>query len=598
MARSTSLPPPVDLSHHFSSTTKRREASSIKELYKYFFIPGIANVAGGMPNPSYFPFDTLEATAAHPHRFQPSDASSKPEDIHATDRLTIPKESQTTNLQKKIDLATALQYSTAEGLPPMAAFVRQFTRQHLHPNIPYASGPDTLLTCGSTDGFCKAIEAFTNIWDPDRDWTSQREGILCEEFVYMNSIATAQPRGVNIVPIAMDAQGMRASGEGGLADVLENWDFRRGRRPHLMYTITIGQNPTGGTLSVPRRKDIYALCQKYDIIIIEDDPYWNLQFPSAMELEAQYRGTSVAAATTSPAKKRNYNAHGKSSGYEFLDSLVPSYLSVDSDGRVVRLDTFSKTIAPGCRLGWVTAQPAVIERLARITETSTQAPSGFVQAMVADLILGQQVDENPNSSVHRKKKPAADQGWQMDGWVRWLGGLRGGYERRMQDMCNVLEEGKYIIDLPDVDIAEEDAQESAWEVIDKRQMYDFSWPTGGMFVWVKICLESHPLYSRYPSDRLSKALWVQLTMAPYLCLLGPGTMFAPTKSVVGRALPYYRLCFAAMPEEEVTGITQRMVEGSRAFWQRKNLDGLEDQGTDSFQALKGQQSGNMLGMGC
>jgi DNA-binding transcriptional MocR family regulator len=152
--------------------------------------------------------------------------------------MIIPKESHTTNLQKKIDLTTALQYGTSEGLPPMASFVRQFTRHHLHPNVPYAGGPETILTTGATDGFSKAIEAFTNTWNPDRDWTSQREGILCEEFVYMNAIATSKPRGLNIAPVAIDVQGMLARGKGGLADVLENWDFRKGRRPHLLYTIT------------------------------------------------------------------------------------------------------------------------------------------------------------------------------------------------------------------------------------------------------------------------------------------------------------------------------------------------------------------------
>ncbi|KAL4888593.1 pyridoxal phosphate-dependent transferase [Aspergillus ambiguus] len=582
MARTVSLPPPRDLSHHFSSSTKRREASTIKDLYKYFLIPGIANLAGGLPNASYFPYDTLEATVAHPHRFQPS---TSPSHSSSSTRVIIPKESQSANLQKKIDVTTALQYGTADGLPPMATFVRQFTRNHLHPNVPYARGPDTLLTCGSTDGFCKTIEAFTNTWDPDRDWTSQREGVLCEEFVYMNAINTVKPRGLNVVPVAMDAQGMRAHGKGGLADVLKNWDFQRGKRPHLMYTITIGQNPTGGTLSVDRRREIYALCQQYDIIIVEDDPYWNLQYPSAT---AQQQDGSTLPHVT--AETRNYNAHGRSSGYAFLDSLVPSYLSLDTDGRVVRLDTFSKTIAPGCRLGWVTAQPAVIERLARITETSTQAPSGFVQAMVAELLLGQQVDD----SATRGK--GADKGWQMDGWVRWLEGLRGGYERRMQDMCNVLEEGKFIVD-PDDAVESAVDEDAAWEIVDRRQMFDFTWPTAGMFVWIKVRMDTHPLYGKYSPDRLSQALWVHMTKSPYLCLLGPGTMFGPTKTVVDYAWQYYRLCFAAMPAEDVKGVTERLVDGFRSFWQRKNLDGLEGEEMYAVQALR-MQPGNLLGTGC
>ncbi|PYH90913.1 PLP-dependent transferase [Aspergillus ellipticus CBS 707.79] len=590
--------PPLDLSHHFSSVTVRREASETKSLYKYFFIPGIANLAGGLPNASFFPYDTLEATVAHPQRFAaPSDHEQKKPtgDAHSTERRMIPKESQTTNLLKKIDLTTALQYGTAEGLPVLADFVRQFTRDHLHPNVPYTGGPNTLLTCGSTDGFNKAIEAFVNPWDPRRDWISQREGILCEEFVYMNAIQTAKPRGLNVVPVAIDSQGMLARGKGGLADVLEHWDFRKGRLPHLMYTITIGQNPTGGTLSVERRKEIYAVCRQYDIIIIEDDPYWNLQFPSAAAMEAQFRGKPAVDVTP-----QNYNAHGKSSGYQFLDSLVPSYLSVDTDGRVVRLDTFSKTIAPGCRLGWITAQPGIIERLIRITETSTQQPSGFVQAMVAELIVGQQVEDSKNVSSKNNKK--SDKAWEMGGWVRWLEGLREGYERRMQTMCTILEEGKYAIETDEDDAssspAADDESETAWAVLDKTQMYEFSWPTGGMFVWVKLCIETHPLLQKFGKERLIQALWVHLMQKPYLCLLGPGTMFSPTDETMDRARSYYRLCFAAMPAEEVAGISQRLVDGFQAFWKRKDLDGLEDDEEVSLRRLQIEGSGNLLGLGC
>lgn len=120
----------------------------------------------------------------------------------------------------------------------------------------------------------------------------------------------------------------------------------------------MGHNPTSGVLSVKRRQEIYSLCCEYDIIIIEDDPYWYLQFPSAVLEEARSRGLPV------PQTEEVYKP-AKSSGYDFIDSLVPSYLSVDTEGRVIRLDTFSKTVAPGCRLGWITAQPAFIERFER-----------------------------------------------------------------------------------------------------------------------------------------------------------------------------------------------------------------------------------------
>ena len=52
----------------------------------------------------------------------------------------------------------------------------------------------------------------------------------------------------------------------------------------------MGQNPTGGLLSVKRRKAIYEICVEYDVLIIEDDPYWYLQYPSANMLSQQHRG--------------------------------------------------------------------------------------------------------------------------------------------------------------------------------------------------------------------------------------------------------------------------------------------------------------------
>lgn len=194
----------------------------------------------GLPNPAYFPYDTLEAEVALPERFQAKGApgASPNADHSASGRVKVPKESQTVNLKKRIDLTTALQYGTADGYPPLVSFIREFTRNHLHPNVPYAGGPEVILDCGSTDGFSKAIEAFTNTWNPERNWTRQREGILCEEFAYMNAIETAKPKGLNIVGVAMDAQGMKVSGKGGLADVLDNWNFQLGRRPHLLYTVT------------------------------------------------------------------------------------------------------------------------------------------------------------------------------------------------------------------------------------------------------------------------------------------------------------------------------------------------------------------------
>ena len=234
---------------------------------------------------------------------------------------------------------------------------------------------------------------------------------------------------------------------------------------------------------------------------------------------------------------------------------------------MLRLDTFSKTVAPGCRLGWITAQPDLCERLLRITETSTQQPSGFVQSIIAELIMG------PQSADDGGRGGTKDgSGWQVAGWVRWLEGLRGNYERRMQTMCSILEEGRHL-----VKSGRRQSIEGEWSVVEKSLMYDFIWPLGGMFIWVKMNLSTHPLYKRVPHDQLSHALWAFLTTKPYRVLVTPGTIFSPTEEIMTKeGWRYFRMCFAAVDDVELAPMSHRFVEGVRNFWTKKSLDDIEE----------------------
>lgn len=214
----------------------------------------------GLPNAYYFPFDTLEAKSALPNRWKPTPnkpvnppsdqlastslapKSSKEKQNPISANVVVPHFSSQTDPLRKIDLDSALQYGTAEGYPPLYYFVREFTRNNMHPNHCYKGGPEVILTVGATDGFSKTIMALSNEWSEERDLVRDREGILCEEFCYMNAIQSARPRGLTVTPVGIDDEGMRASGKGGLEDVLANWDFSKGRRPHLMYTVTYVQH--------------------------------------------------------------------------------------------------------------------------------------------------------------------------------------------------------------------------------------------------------------------------------------------------------------------------------------------------------------------
>jgi DNA-binding transcriptional MocR family regulator len=345
----------------------------------------------------------------------------------------------------------------------------------------------------------------------------------------------------------------------------------------------MGQNPTSGVLSLERRRELYALCSKYDIIIAEDDPYWYLQYPSS-------------TARLPKTNKNTRPSDWKSSGYDFLDSLVPSYLNIDTDGRVIRMDTFSKTVAPGCRLGWLTTQPAFVERLLRLTETSTQQPSGFVQSVIAELIMG------PQSSTDPGKGGAANgAGWKADGWIRWLEGLRGNYERRMNTMSTILEDGSEIVksgrrnSLSDVLSASslDENESDDWAVVEKTKMYSFDWPVGGMFLWCHMHFENHPLAGKIDGPKLSRAMWIFWTTKPYLVLVSPGTIFSPTDEIREKSgWQYFRLCFAACDDEDLAPISHRFVEGVNAFWRIKSVKKIEELLAEDEQSLE-QQAGDL-----
>ncbi|KAI8952451.1 pyridoxal phosphate-dependent transferase [Xylaria longipes] len=578
--------PPKDMSHHYSDLTKARKPSSMKMFYKFFAIPGIGNLAGGLPNAQFFPFDTLEAQSAQPTRWTPTPNRPGGDDLSsamasakissdgpkAASHVVVPHDSAATDLTKKIDLTTALQYGQASGYPPLASYIRQFTREVLHPNVPYSGGPEVGLTVGSTDGFSKVLDVFTNVWVEGKNDIRERPGLLVEVFMYPNILNQSRPRGIQTCPVEMDEEGMAPYGPGGLEDVLANWDDTKGKRPHLLYTVSMGHNPTSGVLSIKRRKELYEICSKYDVIIVEDDPYWYLQFPSAEIEEAKARNRPIPdfkVANTLPKK----------SGHPFIDSLVPSFLNIDVDGRVIRLDTFSKTIAPGCRLGWVTSTPEIASRIIRVSESGTQQPSGFVQAIVAENIMGPQPEATSAFVSRPLKDRATFTGWKTEGWVRWLAGLRGEYERRMQAMCTLLEEHAYQLK-QSTPVRDADWD---WGVITKTKLYEFEWPRGGMFLWLKVHFEAHPLFGAIGSQgnvidgpALSSALMIFLTHKPFLVLASPGMMFSSTPEIAAdRGWAYFRLCFAAETDEMNSACSTRFGQGVQKFWRIKKVAEIE-----------------------
>jgi DNA-binding transcriptional MocR family regulator len=78
--------------------------------------------------------------------------------------MLVPHDSGIPDPLRMIDLKSALQYGTAQGYPSLYYWIRQFTRNNLHPFVPYKEGPEVILTCGNTDGFAKTVQALSDEW--------------------------------------------------------------------------------------------------------------------------------------------------------------------------------------------------------------------------------------------------------------------------------------------------------------------------------------------------------------------------------------------------------------------------------------------------
>jgi aromatic amino acid aminotransferase I len=334
--------------------------------------PGLISLGGGLPCAEYFPIESVSIRIPSAPHF------SEAETRESGETVKIGKYDVSETENGVYDLSIALNYGQSSGSAQLIRWVTEHTELVCNP--PYADWR-SCLTIGSTGALEQAYRMFL---DKERG-----DSMLTEEYSFATALETAAPLGIKVFGVKMDDQGLLPES---MDEMLTNWDSRaRGgaRKPHVLYTVPSGQNPTGATQGEQRRRDIYAVAQKHDVFIIEDEPYYFLQ----MEPYGKQGSTSSATTTID----------------SFLDSLIPTFLSMDVDGRVLRMDSFSKVVVPGSRLGWVTASEQVIERYLRHAEVASQGPNGFSQ-----IILYKMLDEK----------------WGHEGYLRWLMNLRLEYSKR------------------------------------------------------------------------------------------------------------------------------------------------------------------------
>lgn len=235
----------------------------------------------------------------------------------------------------------ALQYGASEGYEPLREMIaRHITRYGIE-----AKTENVLITSGSQQALDLIGKLLINPGDR----------ILVEAPTYLGALQAFNVYGAEYVAVESDDDGLRT-------DLLE-LPLRTG--PKFMYVLPNFQNPGGTTLSEGRRHQLVLLADKYGIPIIEDDPYGQLRY------EGEHLPPLVVLDRENLRRDDDY-----------------------SIGNVIYLSTFSKTLAPGLRLGWIVAPSDVIAKLVQLKQGADLHTSTFGQMVAYEVARDNFLDEH------------------------------------------------------------------------------------------------------------------------------------------------------------------------------------------------------------
>jgi 2-aminoadipate transaminase len=226
------------------------------------------------------------------------------------------------------DGPTAMQYGSGQGVPELRAQICDVMRLE---GIE-ADADDVVVTVGSQ----QAVDLVTRVFcDPG-------DVVICEAPSYVGALGVFKGYQCEVVHAEMDADGLVPQA---LRDAIRA-TRAAGRTIKFLYTIPNFHNPAGVTLTLERRHEIVEICAEEGILILEDNPYGLLGFD---------------------------------------DDPLPAMRALQSDN-IVYLGSFSKTFAPGFRVGWALAPPAVREKLVLAQESATLCPPQFGQMAISSYL--------------------------------------------------------------------------------------------------------------------------------------------------------------------------------------------------------------------
>ena len=281
----------------FADRLNNVETSAIRELFKLLGKPGIISFAGGFPDSAMFDVDGIR---------------------------------EASNAALTEDPGAALQYGATEGFTPLR---EQLSRFMAHKGAKDVAADQLIVTTGSQQAL--DLLGKTLIGPGDK--------VIVEGPTFLATIQCFRLYGADLVSAPIDGEGVQT-------DQLEQ--LMAEHKPKFVYLIPTFGNPSGGLLSLERRKRVLELAVKYNTIIVEDDPYGDLYFgeappPSLLALTAQIPGSR-----------------------ELL----------------VHCGSLSKVLSPGLRVGWMIAPPELLAKATMCKQFSDAHTSTFTQATAAQYL--------------------------------------------------------------------------------------------------------------------------------------------------------------------------------------------------------------------
>ena len=302
----------------YAARTAGMTASEIRALFAVANRPEVVSLAGGMPYTAALPLDAVGSMLG---------------ELVARNGATV------------------LQYCAGQGDVRLRELICEVMAEEA---ITGASSDDVVITVGSQ----QALDLISRIFlDPG-------DVVLAEGPSYVGALGTFAAAEAEVVHVPLDSDGLVPAALEAALEALR----AAGRQAKFLYTVPNFHNPAGVTLAVERRAQIVELCERYDVLIIEDNPYGLLGFDGQ----------------TRPA----------------LKSLAPE--------RVVYLGSFSKTFASGVRVGWAYAPSAIRDKLVLLSESQILCPPMLSQLAVAEYLSTQPWREQVKTfrELYRERRDA------------------------------------------------------------------------------------------------------------------------------------------------------------------------------------------------